>query len=85
MPRLTAYTPPSLDIAQSRWTRSDGGWRDVLCARIGAAVSSVSCADQRLEVRLNDGAVVTISLRNEDYVGPEAFEFVVPGQDLIVS
>ena len=83
--RLNAYTMPKVEVAHRCWTRADDGWRDSVCARIGGVVTSASCSDTGLEIRFQDGASVTVSLREDDNVGPEAFELSVPGHNLIVS
>ena len=83
--QLTAYTLPQVELAGHRWTSEDDGWRDSLCARIGIAVRNVSCSDQRLQFDFEDGAAIVVSLRNEDYRGPEAFMLSVPDHDVIVA
>jgi hypothetical protein len=83
--RLTAHTLPQVELADRCWRSGDDGWRDSLCARIGVAVTSVSWAGQQLRFGFADGAVISVSLKDEDYRGPEAFELSVPGQDLIVA
>lgn len=83
--QLTAYTLPQVELAGGRWTSEDPGWRDSLCARIGVAVRSVSWSDQGLKIHFQDEAAITVSQRDEDYRGPEAFMLSVPGQNLIVG
>lgn len=83
--QLTAYTLPQVERADRFWSSGDDGWRDSICARIGVRVKSASCLCQRLQMDFEDGTVIAISLRDEDYRGPEAFMLSVPGHDLIVS
>jgi hypothetical protein len=45
----------------------------------------VSCSDQRLQFDFEDGTAIAVSLRNEDYRGPEAFMLSVPDHDVIVA
>jgi hypothetical protein len=82
--QLTAYTLPQVELAGHRWTSQDDGWRDSLCARIGIGVRSASCSDQRLRFDFEDGAAITVSMRNEDYRGAEAFMLCVTDHDVIV-
>lgn len=83
--QLTAYTLPHVELAGHHWTSQDDGWRDSLCARIGIGVRNASCSDQRLQFDFEDGTAITVSLRNEDYRGAEAFVLSVPDQDVIVA
>jgi len=83
--QLTAYTLPQVELGDHRWTSEDGGWRDSLCARIGIAVRNASCSDQRLQFDFEDASAIAVSLRNEDYRGPEAFMLSVPDHDVIVA
>jgi len=83
--RLTAYTFPQVGLSARCWTAKDEGWRDSLCARIGVRVRGASCSGKGLEFDFEDGATITISLRDEDYRGPEAFMLSVPHHPIIVS
>jgi hypothetical protein len=83
--RLNAHTLPEVNHADLRRKNGDDGWRDSLCERIGVTVTRLSCAGQQLRVEFADGAVIAVSLRDEDYRGPEAFELSVPGHDRIVA
>jgi len=82
--RLTAYTMPQVTQADGSWKNGDQGWRDSLCERIGVTVTNVSCAGQQLRLDFADGGVISVSLKDDDYRGPEAFELSVPGQITIV-
>jgi hypothetical protein len=83
--QLTAYTLPQVELAGHCWASQDNGWRDSLCARIGIGVRSASCSDQRLQFDLEDGSAIVVSLRDDDYRGPEAFMLSVPDHDVIVA
>jgi Calx-beta domain len=58
--------------------RLDGStYRDELCARIGGIILDAEFRDgDGLSLRFDDGAVIEISVRDKDYAGPEALEFV---------
>jgi hypothetical protein len=76
-PRLSAYVSPVVDLPAKRLRHDAPGYRDELCARIGRAVVLGEFRDgEGLWRRFDDGVVVEISVRDKDYTGPEALEFV---------
>ena len=83
--QLTTYVLPTVTLAHRSWTSREDGWRDSICARIGAVLRRACCSDRRLRLDFEDGAVLAVSLRDEDCIGPEAFTLSVPGHDLIVG
>ncbi len=81
---LNAYTLPKVFESEEVFTEADQGWRDKLCARIGQIVSGVMSTERELSMEFNDGAIITISLIEKDYRGPEAIQFTVEGSSTIV-
>jgi hypothetical protein len=72
-PSLTAITPPTVRIGHRQLKPGDHGYRDALCDRIGAAVRDVSVSEgDALQIAFSDDSQFRISLRPEDYSGPEA-------------
>ncbi|NIX77105.1 hypothetical protein [Microvirga terricola] len=70
----------SIAVAGPGWRVRDGepGFRDRLCERLTYIVAAVSrCADG-LTFSFDDGSLIEISMREADYVGPEAFEYRSP-------
>lgn len=74
-PALTAYTLPmiSLETGTLKWVQP--GYRDALCAQIGRRVERTSVDRDHVAIVFSGGAAISISLRDEDYCGPEALEF----------
>jgi hypothetical protein len=83
--KLTAYTLPAVTAAGRTWTHVDSGWRDALCERIGATVRSVICSEAALSVKFGDDSEIAISVRDADYVGPEAFVLSADSQPTVVG
>ncbi|HYF63438.1 MAG TPA: hypothetical protein VD886_11530 [Herpetosiphonaceae bacterium] len=77
-PRLDAYTWPAVEIGDVcyRWGEQD--YRNQLCERIASIVARASVIEgEVIRVEFSDGAVITISLRAEDYCCAEAAMFSV--------
>ena len=66
-PTLDAFTLPTVINSNSTISERDTGYRDALCARIGATVV-VAYADpgEALRITFSDGSSFSISLRPED-------------------
>lgn len=72
-PTINAYTLPTVVVGGSVFSHADPGYRDALCARIGAKVrAAFADPGQRLQIDFSDGASLSISLRPEDHVVEEA-------------
>lgn len=79
-PTLTSYNWPSVTVAGKTFLWGEDGFRDALCARIGIIVENTSVIeDQDLAIYFADGAIIKISLREEDYRSIEAVYFVEEG------
>ncbi|HWG04293.1 MAG TPA: hypothetical protein VG271_04700, partial [Beijerinckiaceae bacterium] len=76
---LTVYNPLTVTADRALWSRADSGWREALCARIGRHVVTGTCSDNEINIEFEDGAAFSVSLRDEAYIGPEAFNFASPG------
>jgi hypothetical protein len=73
---LTAVTLPT--VASKGGTHLSGmpGYRDSLCERIGHMVVDARMReDEGIELKFDDGSVISISLKREDYIGAEAAIF----------
>lgn len=74
-PCLTAYTGPEVTFRGKVFAWGEPGFRDILCERIGAIVRQAEVVENdAIRMSLSDGGVISISLKPEDYVGPEAAE-----------
>ena len=62
---------------------SEPGYRDGLCRQIGCRVQRTEVDGQRVSMSFASGAVVSISLRDEDYRDPEALQFWLDKKDRI--
>ncbi len=74
-PTLTAYTPPTITLQSSTplaW--GDAGYRDALCEQIGSVVLRGEVQPQKMCLSFLGGGVLEISLKDDDYRGPEAFQ-----------
>lgn len=76
-PTLTAYTWPHLTVGAKTFSLGNESYKEALCAQIGIQVRDTSVVQGRdLTIFFEDGAILTVSLRGEDYRGPEAVQFV---------
>lgn len=72
-PTISAFTLAAVAVGGSTFSESDPGYRDALCARIGATVLAAYVdPGQRLQIDLADGSSLSISLKPEDRVVEEA-------------
>lgn len=78
-PCLTAYTHPDLDHADGRLSWGASGYRDRICEQIGSTVTDARAMESEVSVGFESGTVVSVSMEDEDYMGPEAIQFV--GED----
>jgi hypothetical protein len=75
-PCLTAYTWPVVEIAGLCYHWGEQDYRNQLCERIARIVLSVSVTEgDAIRIGLDDGAIIMVSLHDEDYEGPEAAMF----------
>ncbi|HXN46662.1 MAG TPA: hypothetical protein VN893_08470 [Bryobacteraceae bacterium] len=76
-PTLTAYTPPTFRSASSEvlaWAQA--GYRDALCDLIGSVVHCIEVQPDAVCLKFEGGSAVCVSLRDDDYRGPEALQFL---------
>jgi hypothetical protein len=75
-PCLTAITRPTVKLGALQLEWGTTGYRDALCERIGNVVDSVSVKEKDgIHIKFRDGAIVSISLRPEEYRAGEAVIF----------
>jgi hypothetical protein len=74
---LSIYSNPVVSYRGKVSKSSDPGYRDALCARIGARVVRGASDDHHLELEFSDGAMLHISFKPEDRVAPELQESLV--------
>ena len=83
--KLTAYTVPTVKADGRTWSPTDSGWRDALCGRIGVVVRRVVRSDEQLSIDFEDNSEMAVSLRDCDYVGPEAFMLSSDNHPIVVG
>lgn len=77
-PTLTAFTHPSLQVDGKTVTWESPEFKDLLCGLIEIPVVETDVVkSEEVKLRFENGTTVLISLRENDYSGPEALEFVV--------
>jgi hypothetical protein len=74
-PSLTAYTSPTVTCGSQTLSLGQPNYRDVLCGQIGRRVERAAIDSQRVSIIFENGPVVSVSLRNDTYQGPEALRF----------
>jgi hypothetical protein len=74
-PGVNAYTMPTVTSGSESLTPGQPGYRDSLCRQIGCRVERTDADDRRVSIIFENGTMVSISLRDDDYHGPEALEF----------
>jgi hypothetical protein len=71
---LSAYTLPVVTWGAGTLAFGESGYRDVLCRQIGCRLVQTDVDDTVVSMIFESGATVSISLRDEDYRGPEALQ-----------
>lgn len=72
---INAYTTPTVSCGSESLKFGQPGYRDGLCRQIGRSVERSEVDGQRVSIIFESGTTVSISLREDDYRGPEALEF----------
>lgn len=79
-PTLTAFVWPVLRFRSKAVRFGESSYRDELCGRIGHKVRTAELRQgEAVIVEFEDGAIISVSLRAEDSVGPEAGHFTNGG------
>ena len=73
---------PTVTFGSETLSLGQPGYRDCLCMQIGCRVERTDVNDQRVSIIFENGAAVSISLR-ENYRGAEALEFSLDPKDRI--
>lgn len=85
-PTLNVYTPVTVRIGGIAFRTGDAGFAHALVAQLDKTVRDVRREpSQRLEILFDDGSAIEISLRSEDYQGPEAFQYFGKQGALIIE
>ncbi len=74
-PSINVYMPMSVEAGATTIRSGDNQFRNALCGQIAKIVRSISFRDaEALNITFLDDSRLSISLRHEDYSGPEALE-----------
>ena len=74
-PGINVYNPISILDAGRDIRSGSPGFRDAICGQIAKIVVEVEISeDVALAIRFGDQSQIAVSLRPDDYTGPEAFE-----------
>ena len=76
-PTLTAYSAPTVSWGSESHVWGEPGYRDALCRQIGCRIERTAVDDQQVSIAFESGATVLISLRDDDYRGPEALQLLL--------
>jgi hypothetical protein len=72
-PGINVTNPLTVQTGHVTVTSWQPGFRDALCSQIAKIVATVECRDgEAFIIRFEDGSLVSISLREQDYTTPEA-------------
>jgi hypothetical protein len=74
-PTLTTFSLPVFTQFGNAIRVKQAGYCDALCAQIDIVVATADVTDEELVVRFVNGAQLTVSLHDHEYVGPEAIVF----------
>jgi hypothetical protein len=75
-PTINVYTPLTVRRDDVTVTSGDDQFRNKICEQIMKIVKSVEIKDEEaFLIGFEDGSEISISLKPEDYVGPEALVF----------
>ncbi len=84
-PTLNAYTPVTVRCGDDVATFGEDDFPNLLLAQLNKFVQAVELIpDKALVLTFDDGSRISVSLRPEDHVGPEAIYFCRREGDMIV-
>jgi len=84
-PLLNALTSVSVRSADRIYLSGDEGFANAIIAQINKIVAQVDFKDaDSLNLLFEDGSSISISLRPEDYVGPEAVNLFLRDKSMVV-
>jgi hypothetical protein len=73
-PGINVMNPLTVATSSTSITSWSPGFRDVLCGQIAKIVRDVELRPREsLTIAFEDGSLLSVSLRPEDYTGPEAY------------
>jgi hypothetical protein len=82
---MTAYNLPTINRGSEQWTWGQSGYRDALCNQIGLQILRTKLDEGQLALIFENDAIISLSLRDQDYVGPEALQFRLDNKQIWVA
>jgi len=84
-PTLNALTVVTVTSPDGRARTGEEQFRNLVCSCISKQVTGVELREhEALLIHLADGSLVSVSLRDEDYYGPEAVTFRGAKNEILV-
>ena len=84
-PSISVMTPVMVICNQSMAVTGDEQFKNRLCAQIGKVVANVQLSEEEsLNLIFDDSSRVSISLKPDDYTGPETVVFHGHGNTIVV-
>jgi len=84
-PTMNALTRVQVSANGSILRDGDDQFRNLICRQIGKIVSGVALAkSEAFTITFKDSSSISVSLKAEDYVGPEAIVFYGSNQTVVV-
>ena len=83
-PTINALTQVKVSADGSVLRDGDDQFRNLICGQIGKIVAEVAIANsESFAITFEDRSSISISLKAEDFVGPEAIVFYSSGQTAV--
>ena len=84
-PTINALTQVKVSADGSVLRDGDDQFRNLICGQIGKIVAEVAIANsESFAITFEDRSSISISLKAEDFVGPEAIVFYSSGQTAVI-
>lgn len=77
-PVLTSYSRPVIHMGSRVIKWAEPGYGDLFLTMVGSRVARTGLEHEKVILELESGIRISISLKNEDYLGPEALELRFP-------
>ena len=85
-PTLNVYTPISVQVGTARASFGEAPFANLALSQIGKEVKSVVFSlHDAMTISFVDGSAFVISLKEQDYDGPEAINYFGPGNEFVVA
>ena len=81
---ITAFTLPIISRSGETVSWGEDGYRDALCEEIGCSIEVAGFEHDDVSLTFQDGTVISISVRDKDYHGPEALQLSLDEQRIWV-